>query len=154
MTHGHKPECGASPTYESWRGMKRRCRDVTRDNAQHYALKGVTYDTQWECFENFLADMGERPPGLTLDRIDGDGGYTKGNCRWATPTEQTRNRGIAQTIVLDGEEKPLVVWARERGINYRTAYSRLFLYGWAPEAALSREICRGKRGPRREEASL
>jgi hypothetical protein len=90
--HGHSTNGYTSPTYISWRAMKSRCTNEKRENAQYYVDRGITYDPQWEDFEAFLADMGERPDGLTLDRINNDLGYSKANCRWATPLEQRHNR--------------------------------------------------------------
>ena len=91
--HGHKPKAGKSPTYATWLCMVQRC---TRENwhAYHrYGGRGVTVCERWaSSFENFLADMGERPDGMTLDRINVDGHYEPGNCRWATAQEQARNK--------------------------------------------------------------
>lgn len=79
-------------TYKSWQAMKSRCTDLKRHNAASYALKGISYAPAWESFSTFLADMGERPLGMTLDRIDNSKGYYKDNCRWATPEQQRANR--------------------------------------------------------------
>jgi hypothetical protein len=87
LTHGHTWKGGYSPTYSSWQSMKRRCKPD-----QKYGQKGVTVCERWMSFENFLADMGERPEGTTLDRIDGSKGYSPENCRWATQEQQTANR--------------------------------------------------------------
>ena len=87
--HGHaRRKAGKpSPTYNSWRAMKERCA-----KAPYYAGRGITVCERWQSFPNFLADMGERPDGMTIDRIDPDKGYTPDNCRWATWHEQQLNR--------------------------------------------------------------
>jgi len=123
--HGGRPQGKKSPTYNSWQSMKRRCDNEFRDNAKHYALAGVKYDPRWVKFENFLMDMGERPPGFTLDRVDNALGYSKENCRWATPTQQTRNRRTALQFEWEGERKPIAEWARLYGLSYAAAFSRI-----------------------------
>lgn len=85
LTHGHRSSL--TPVYISWQGMRKRVKSV-----ETYIKKGVRVCNRWMKFENFLEDMGERPPGKTLDRIDNDGNYEPQNCRWATPKEQQRHR--------------------------------------------------------------
>lgn len=84
---------GWSSTYRSWQAMKRRCLNPKVRGYKNYGGRGITICERWlESFENFLADMGPRPPGMSLDRIDPNGNYEPGNCRWATAKEQSLNK--------------------------------------------------------------
>lgn len=85
-------------TYHSWRSMRVRCNDATSHNYRHYGGRGIVVCDRWNSFANFFADMGERPAGRTLDRINVNGNYEPGNCRWATASEQRRNRRDTQPI--------------------------------------------------------
>ena len=81
-----------TPTYQTWSHMKSRCTDRNYDRYPFYGGRGIQVCERWNSFENFLADVGERPAGKSLDRIDVNGNYEPGNVRWATQTEQCRNR--------------------------------------------------------------
>lgn len=84
-----------SPTYTTWIEMRRRCRDTHRHNSKYYSLRNITVCEQWhgeEGFQTFLTDMGERPEGMTLDRIDPNGNYEPSNCRWSTAKVQSNNQ--------------------------------------------------------------
>lgn len=81
-----------TPTYTSWYAMRSRCNSVTDERYPDYGGRGIKVSDRWNSFSNFLEDMGLRPEGTTLDRIDVDGNYEPGNCRWATPLEQAQNK--------------------------------------------------------------
>ena len=95
--HGHSLNGKLSPTYQSWAQMKYRCQDSNRPRFKNWGGRGIKVCERWQKFENFLADMGERPKGKTLDRINNDGDYEPGNCRWATWKEQAHNRRDQKT---------------------------------------------------------
>lgn len=87
-THG----LSKHPLYDTWSTMKQRCTNPNNAKYYLYGGRGISFDHSWNSFENFLNDMGERPEGTTLDRLDNSLGYCKENCRWATPSDQNRNR--------------------------------------------------------------
>lgn len=88
LIHGHR----FSRTYSSWSSAKDRSTNPASKDFHRYGGAGIGMAERWLSFENFLSDMGERPKGTTLDRINGSRGYEPGNCRWASPTEQARNK--------------------------------------------------------------
>ncbi len=93
--HGHSAasnEGRASPTYRAWHAMRQRCGSENHRAYPDYGGRGISVCDRWSDFRNFLADMGERPEGKTLDRINVNGNYEPSNCRWATQAEQAANK--------------------------------------------------------------
>ena len=114
-----------SREYESWSCMLSRCNNPRTNRSKSYVLKGITYAKEWSNFENFYKDMGNRPIGTSLDRIDNDKGYTKSNCRWATNIEQARNKSNTKYVVYEGKKMPMIEVCDILKLNYNTLNSRL-----------------------------
>jgi hypothetical protein len=126
--HGLMPRKGRSLTYNSWSNMMRRCTNPDHPRYPDWGGRGITVCERWRDYRNFLADMGEKPPGTTLGRIDNDGPYEPGNCQWETHAKQARNtRSIKLTprVVRDiqrlyGEDLPIGVIAAQLKIRRHT----------------------------------
>lgn len=129
-----------SKTWGIWRGMMRRCYEVTNQHYHLYGAKGKLVEDRWHTFQNFFEDMGECPENHSLDRINNDLGYSKDNCRWANYETQNNNRGdYNHNITLNGITKTQAQWARELGVNDTTIAGRL-KKGWSIEKALTTPV--------------
>lgn len=115
-----------TPEYYAWAGAKGRCRNENDPAFPNYGGRNIAFDSRWDEFEAFFADMGPRPtPDHSLDRIDVDGPYSPENCRWATWTEQQRNRRSNRMVQAHGKTQCLQAWAEELGIHKATLKARL-----------------------------
>ncbi len=142
--HGHTAAGGvATREYRAWSSAKRRCYDPKNKFFWNYGGRGIRMCDEWrEDFLVFLRDMGACPDGLTLDRLNGDGNYEPGNCRWATRLEQQRNTRRNRMLTLNGETLCVTAWAERLGIDHEVIRGRLRL-GWSDHKILTRPV-----GPR------
>ncbi len=121
--------------YSIWGGIIQRCHNEQCPAYPRYGGRGITVSDEWRTFENFYRDMGERPQGKSLDRSDNDKGYSKENCRWATPKEQARNTRKNLYITHKGQTYLLLEWAEQLGLKSFTLRKRLE-NGWSIKSAL------------------
>jgi hypothetical protein len=115
------------PLYTTWADMKQRCYNPSNRNYPDYGGRGIKVCARWYIdFTSFIEDMGERPDGHTLDRIDNNGDYSPDNCRWSSRKQQANNRrnGLLLTNPSTGQTKTLAEWAEQFDINERTIRSR------------------------------
>jgi hypothetical protein len=121
--------------------MRSRCQNPKHVHFDWYGGRGITVCERWQSFENFFADMGKRPDGTSIDRIDTLGNYEPGNCRWATTVTQNRNRGDFNLLIeFKGERRLLLEWAQITGIKYQTIWRRIYRANWSIERALSTPV--------------
>ena len=127
-----------TPEYTSWQLMKDRCYNANNKTYSYYGGKGISVCDEWRNdFVVFLRDMGIKPSSShTLDRIDGNKNYCSDNCRWATKTEQARNRKNTKTAFFNGQTKPLAEWCEILDMDYNNTNKRLWR-GWSVERAFT-----------------
>lgn len=142
MTKRLREQHGLSGTlqYRIWNSMIQRCTNVQNPAYARYGGRGIAVCERWmQSFEVFYSDMGDRPKGMTLDRVDTDGDYEPGNCRWATAKEQARNTRSNRMLSFRGESKCLQEWSDAIGIDKSSLRERLDA-GWSVERALTEPI--------------
>ncbi len=130
------------PEYGVWRQMNNRCYNVRQSKFPRYGGRGITVCDRWRTsFIAFLDDMGHRPsPKHTLDRIDNDGNYEPGNCRWTTQRAQQNNRRDNHFITFNGETRSLSEWTRHLGFPVGVISQRLCKLGWDAAKALTTPV--------------
>jgi hypothetical protein len=140
LTHGHSVGYAYTGTYSSWCNIKARCLNPQHKNYARYGGRGITVCERWrDSFQSFLEDMGEKPAGAWVERVDNERGYEPGNCVWATPREQNNNRRDSRFLELNGHKQTMAQWARELGLTVGTLFSRLDR-GWSVERALTEPV--------------
>ena len=134
LKHGNTSRNGASPEYRSWSSMRQRCNNPQNHRYKDYGARGIQVCERWKEFATFLADMGQRPLGTSLDRVNNDGNYELGNCRWATPKQQQRNGRRVRIVSRNGITGPFRDVCDSLGISYMMVRTRLSR-GWDEESA-------------------
>lgn len=146
IKHGATIGGGYTPEYSVWRSMKSRCLNTSNAHFADYGGRGISVCDRWlHSFVNFLADMGPRPAGVgkggralySIERKNNDGDYEPGNCKWATRTEQMRNRRTARLLAANDETRTMAEWAESVGLDQEVFRKRIDVRGWTVEEALT-----------------
>ncbi len=128
-----------TPEYHCWAQMLARCANKKNPYYYNYGGRGIVVCDRWRDFKNFLEDMGERPPGTSLDRIDNNSGYRKDNCRWADKQTQDNNKRSNHLLTVGCCTLTIAQWAKELSISKNTMLARV-RSGWSPEKVISTPI--------------
>lgn len=137
----------SNPVYVAWYNMRQRCQNPNHKNFDRYGGRGIEIDPRWDDFECFAVDMGPRPNGHSLDRINNDLDYSPANCKWSTSLEQTNNRSSNLMLTHNGQTMSAADWDRHLGFRKNTINKRLRQLGWTVERALTTPV---RRRPRPE----
>ena len=144
-SHGATKNGKWTKTYRIWHNMKQRCFNKNNQDYATYAGRGITICDRWRnSFQSFLSDMGECPQGMSIDRIDNDGNYEPGNCRWATQKMQMNNYSKNVYISYKGEKLHISVWAKRIGMSTETLQNR-YNYGWSTERMMTQPLKKWRR---------
>lgn len=122
--------------YKIWDGMYQRCNNKKCKDYPTWGGRGIGVCARWSDFVKFYEDMGEAPAGMSLDRVDNNGPYSKENCRWATWKQQQRNRRTNKLLTHKGQTKTMAEWIEETGINKNTFEWRI-ANGWSADRAIT-----------------
>lgn len=131
-THGKT----SSREYEAWCRMIQRCTNSNHSAYRNYGGRGIRICPQWAVFERFFEDVGERPHGMTLDRLDNNGDYEPDNVAWRSRFDQANNKRSNRLIWICGECRTLAQWLRKLGMN-RSSFDKRLRRGWSEQRALT-----------------
>lgn len=154
LTRGNSTSCGchrrkhglaSTPTYRIWLSMRSRCSNPNSTAYSNYGGRGIRVCERWKKFHHFVEDMGLRPDGCDIDRIDNNGHYEPGNCRWVSREINLNNRRNNHNLTWQGQTLSIAAWSRKLGMNERTLTNRI-RRGWSIEQAMTApRHARGKR---------
>ena len=145
VTHGDS----GSRTHRAWKSMMARCQTESATGYENYGGRGIRVCSEWHDYSVFLADMGECARGFSIERVDVNGGYSPGNCKWIPVSMQSRNRRSAVFIELDGERLTVSEWGRRLGIGESTIRRRIRL-GWSDPRWLLSPVIPGQKTASRQ----
>jgi hypothetical protein len=151
--HLHARKSGKTPTYNSWMKMRSRCNNPASNRFHAYGGRGIKVCARWDTFANFLFDMGERPVGTTIGRINPDANYEPANCRWETSKQQARQNSRNVMFTFDGRTMCLTDWANKVGLKVHTLYYRLVVAKWPVEDAIAAPLNTRRPGQKSAPAS-
>lgn len=145
-THGES----TSATYRSWHSMLQRCGNPNNKHWGNYGGRGITVCPEWSKFDAFFASLGHQPPGMTLERVENNKGYSPDNCTWATRKEQAANTRAVRRFDREGQMLTIAALAAIAGVKPHTMYCRLVSYKWpmsraCPEQGLLLDLVKGVR---------
>lgn len=125
-----------TPEHNLWKAINDRCHNPRAKDFPRYGGRGIKVCSRWRnSFENFFADMGKRPPGMSIERRRNNGMYSPRNCRWATPAEQADNTRRTRRLRIGKQTKTVTAWSKEAGVAGTTIRTRLYR-GWTPREAV------------------
>lgn len=136
-THGQTRGRKVPPTYHSWAGMKARCNNPKNSYYKSYGGRGISVCERWLTYENFFKDMGEKPDGYSIDRIDVNGNYSPENCKWSSLSDQANNKTNNHVITYLNETKTLQEWSKTIGISHGSLLFRIYKAKWPIEKAMT-----------------
>ncbi len=128
------------PEYRRWKDMRARCRNPNNTEFKNYGGRGITVCDRWNNFEVFLSDMGRKPEGTTIDRIDVNGNYEPSNCRWATAQQQANNTRQNVWLEMDGERHTIAQWSVITGLSESRINHRLRVGKCAKDALIQKDL--------------
>jgi hypothetical protein len=138
--HGQASDGSFTGAYKTWAKMRYRTLNKNCINYNNYGGRGITIDPAWDSFEVFFSDMGPRPRGCTIERIDSNGNYEKSNCRWANNREQANNKSNNMVIEWRGATRTVSQWAALQGIPRDVLYKRIHTHKWPIEKAMTQRV--------------
>lgn len=142
IRHGHAVKNKRTPEYSTWLSMIHRCHSPSNSSYATYGAKGITVCERWRKFENFFSDMGLKPAGHSIDRVNNSLGYSPENCRWADAKTQSLNRSATQLIEINGVTKCISEWCKDYGVKNSTVSMRR-KKGFPKELWFSKPLKRG-----------